>query len=307
MSRKIKHMFRSYLDENHAEKSVSLYPEPVLSRWGSWFKAAKYIHTYVDILHTFFRELPLISAAIVQRLAEMENARFYNLVKSQAAFVYEHCNFIADVVLELEESKYPYSHLLISKVSDLKNRMNVVASGHIDETVNNIIEGFSDSLKNEVRSMLQNVGSLVVDKIDKHMSPNDANNLFLILNDLFHPSKIVQATFENISQISEKIQTLPNFKMLKLSDISVGYLALKDLILKQTNEKPNEQVDIMYSLKALKLLYLNFANAVLKSIWAPCSSVDAERFFLDNVIVNDRRRLMKENSVVTCAMLSFSK
>ena len=38
LSRKIKHLYCSYLNENHGEESIPLYLEPVVTRWGSWFK-----------------------------------------------------------------------------------------------------------------------------------------------------------------------------------------------------------------------------------------------------------------------------
>lgn len=91
------------------------FPAPVVTRWGTWFEAVKYISNHYDVLKSFVdAELPTDDTMAMVKLGRLFGLEFS---KKDTTFIAEHCEKLI-TTLEYFERQDVRSTEVYDKISD---------------------------------------------------------------------------------------------------------------------------------------------------------------------------------------------
>lgn len=307
-SRKMKSRYLNFLEEKHSSLPALLFPAPVITRWNSWFQAVEYLHKYFHALVGFFnivaKEPHNSSSSDV--ITMFQDKQLSQQLKIQITFVSEVCLKIGALITTLEGSKYPFAHKLWNELKMVRSSLERYAHGGLPSETEKEVNlctnvTTKEKLKEQIRQCMQKCFA----KLDSHMQGNRTNEFFMALGSLFDPTVAGQNVKIHVGSLETLKDKIPFFSEISRDDFIESYESFHDHLV--ANIRSNNEVDCLQMLLALKLTSSKFADAALKSIWAPTNSVDAERFFSKyNIILTDRRSRMTEETLETCSMLAFN-
>lgn len=314
-TRKRKHRYQKYLKDKYSfsgKKEIKHFPIPVMTRWGSWRKAAAavYICDYLEDIEDFAKSVPRKESPeaveYFQNLTELD----IKIIHAEAMFVREYCTPVSDMLLELESSCKAMGHVLYPELNDLcKPFETLKLSTDVMRALNEQCKKFIDDLDlplqkfQHLGTRVRQVAEKCHDIITKYMSEDPAKHIFRSLTDLFNPTKIVLGSVSesDILKAKRRINLFDNitddqFKVLH--DIFSDHV--RDILI----VKPNlGTAAVLRALEAMRGNYSEFVKKCLQSIYIPVANVDSERGFsaYGDVFSPKRTRLSKENvEVMMC-------
>lgn len=304
--RTIKSAYLSFLKENYADLRPLLFPNPVITRWNSWFKSVSYLGNYIDAIILFLHQYENKngSADIVCGMFEDVNVAF--MLKTQCVFIAEICEPIMKLLSTLEGSLYPYAHLIWDQLQSLSANLKRYSEGVFPPKTNEQLTKIT-SLANraKVTANLKESCQKGHTKLMLHMRPGTANDIYKEAGQLFNPAIAGQTVRVNETLLKQKMRKLPAFVAVSEQTFIDGYLYFHRQLTSLLAE--GDKVDIVQLLSATRETNAEFANAALRTVWSPVNSVAVESFFSRyNLVLNDRRTNLTEENLETCSMLSFN-
>lgn len=303
-TRKRNHNYLKHLRDTYSftqAKEAQLFPMPVMTRWGSWRLSAVYIGEYIQDVTNYAKTIPkaesVKSVEYFQKLTEND----IKIIKSEADFVEEYCTPVLKLLVEIETSKDPLSHLLYSKINEVRKIFSVVTKADDVKTV--LYEKTKRSLTvlpSQKRRNLEDRIKSVSKKCDEifthHLSSDPAKSLFKAARTLFDPSKIITSCSNEV-KVAEAKANLSLLKSIPFPSFKVWHELLVDSVkdAMKSNACKNDLVSIV--LLGMRINHLEFATACLQVLQMPVSNVDCERGFsaYGNILTANRNRLLPAN------------
>lgn len=104
-SRKMKSAYLNFLKEKSPQLAAKLYPEPVITRWNSWFKSVVYLSEYMDYIVAFFKEYEGDNSSTSFVKETFQNEILAHKVRVQMTYVAEFCQKVVQLIEHLERVK----------------------------------------------------------------------------------------------------------------------------------------------------------------------------------------------------------
>nr|CAD7395800.1 unnamed protein product [Timema poppensis] len=288
---KMKSVFVWFLQEEHADLPAILFPSPVVTRGNSWFHSVLYLNDYSDALIEFLGQYENNNASAEYLLEQQRDPVAWQSVKLQMVFVADSCKMLVELINKLEGSKFTFSHLLWHELEALMSVLNTTS----------VVK------REELKQLLCGCAQ----KSAMKLAPCTTNNFFKTAGELLHAAIAALSLTPDEKSVRTQFEVLPLFSSLTSDKCVEGYLYLHKVVGATVHEvmgatvREGKVCDIIQMLMAIKVTNSAFAGPALQTIWAPVSSVDAERFFSQyDLVLTDRRTRMKEATIETCAMLS---
>ncbi|XP_063240838.1 uncharacterized protein LOC134541343 isoform X1 [Bacillus rossius redtenbacheri] len=300
-TRKRRHLYASFLEEKYGEKRP-LFPIPVIIRWNSWFTSVFYLADYLLDIADFCQkdEIKVLQNAGVEYFSAISKQHLA-VVHVQAIFVKEHAKELVDLMLKLEGSSYPTSHLLHGELEHLKECYTAVSNGVYFDNTQSALESLSPTKAAEAKLSLQRVVSQAQAKLTSLMAQDPSKKMFEHLK-VLDPKYIILATVN--PSLIENIRNIFGFTSLDTEEITSGFCHLQAALNQQVSE--SNRPDILTALRVVKLTRPDFATKCFEAIWFPCANVDCERFLSSyNTVLTDRRTTLTESKLATMAIFSF--
>lgn len=238
------------------------------------------------------------------------SAEDLKVIKTEADFVVEYCTSVCDLILFLEGSLYPMSHLVYSKVNEIRKVFNILASaGNINTVLFKETKASLHKLSNQkqrtVSDRIKAVAKRSEEILTEYLSNDTAKDYFQSSQTLFNPSKIVLGcsdkdfeTAKNNIVLLNSIP-LPNFKVLHslLTD------AVKESLQLANNNKGESDI-VCEALLSMKADHPEFFALCMQVLHMPVSNVDSERAFsaYSDILSPKRCRLSAENTEIMMCM-----
>lgn len=304
--RKIKSAYINFLKNNFPHLVAKLFPSPVITRWNSWFRSVVYIDEYIEPLQQFLESWEPKNAS-VQAVCEMLTEKNLVVLKIKSKFVSESCVKIISLITVLEGSTYPYAHLLWDDLTDLADELKRFSTGAFPrKTIELLQEQNNAIIKASVTSEMKACAMKSLLKLTSHMHPCPANDFYKEAHLLLNPAKAGQRTEINRNLALVSKRKLSTFCKLDDETFLEGYGYFHRQLI--TEIKEGTKIDIVQLLLAVSIPKPEFGEAALQTVWAPVSSVDAERFLSSyNLVLTDRRTGLKEKNLEFCSMLKFNQ
>lgn len=304
-SRKMKAAYLSFLEQSYPQLPKLLFPDPVITRWNSWFHCVQYLDSYLPAIVEFLKTWENKNTSVDLLLESFENKTTSDLIFLQCKFVSNICTNIVSLIKKLEGSKYPFAHLLWEELECIKTQLKRNGDGLFSQSTKDLIDKMQEKNKPHARDLLKSAAQKSLLKLCTHTLPNATNIFLKELSENFNPAICGAKLSIDESVLLASLKKIPHFEKVPQNDLIEGYLSLHRHILKSV--KSNEQPDVLQMLLCEKIKFEAFCSAALSAIWSPVNSVDAERYFSRyNLVVSDRRRRMKEETIQTCSMLAFN-
>lgn len=301
-TRKRKYRYLCFLKEQYPnqEKPHVLFPSPVLTRWGSWFKSVGYVNTYLHDLVTYLKSLEVESEAL-QYFANLSGEQL-TIIQCQAEFLVEHGCALVELTKQLEGSNYPMAHMISGKLSDLSKSFQLVEDFQFGSKTATCLKSLPVVKQGLIKCQFQSCGLKSHTKLLALIAGDPSKVFFNNLGHLFNPREImlnaVSQDLVKAGKLLPFVSTIPEKQFLE------GYLALKEIVADKV--KSDGTVDIVTILLALKVDHSIFASNALKAVWVPASNVDSERSFSAySDIFSDRRRSLKPENAELMVSLYF--
>ncbi|XP_034232068.1 uncharacterized protein LOC117640011 [Thrips palmi] len=308
-TRKRKHKYKQYLRDKYSFsrlKDAKLFPIPVMTRRGSWRKSVQYISVYLEDIADYAKTVPENEVKSVQYFKKL-NAEDLKVIKTEADFVEEYCASVCDLILYLEGSLYPMSHLVYSKVSVIQKVFHLLGSASdvksvlYKETKASLLKLSSQKQKG-VCERLKAVAKKCDEILSDYLSNDTAKNFFQATQTLFNPSKIVvgcsDRDFENAKN------NIPLLNVIPLANFKVLHSLLTDAV-KEALKSGKKNDDVLSdALLSMKGEHLKFVTLCLQVLHIPVSNVDSERAFsaYSDILSPKRCRLSAENAEIMMCM-----
>lgn len=135
-TRKRKHKYMEHLTKKYGEnkkKIPKLFPEPVMTRWGSWKKSSDYVNEYADDIVDYSKTITDNVSAVkyFQKLKFVD----INIVKAEASFLKNHCTEVSNLLLLVEGTNYAMAHNLYPKIRDFNSDVDIIVGAKKISTV----------------------------------------------------------------------------------------------------------------------------------------------------------------------------
>ena len=107
---------------------MKLTPVPVATRWNSWFNAARYHSSFIQLYEGFFKQ-EKSDGLTVYRILELvdggrlHHASFLNL-HLNLYFINENCTRLIKSLTSLEETKFPLACVVYNMMEDVKQYLH---------------------------------------------------------------------------------------------------------------------------------------------------------------------------------------
>ncbi|KAK6189098.1 hypothetical protein SNE40_005140 [Patella caerulea] len=115
-----KRRFLEFLSEYLPPNRVHLPPEPVRTRWGTWFAVIKYHTEYIHLYEGFFKSEKSEGVAVESLLEITRNKDRYKDVQLQMAFIVENCHHIMNLITYLEGTHFPLAAYMYNKMEEMR-------------------------------------------------------------------------------------------------------------------------------------------------------------------------------------------
>ncbi|KAK3926560.1 CGG triplet repeat-binding protein 1, partial [Frankliniella fusca] len=318
-TRKRRHNYKKFLKDKYKfsqAKSATLFPLPVMSRWGSWKNSVVYLSEYVDDVTEYAKTLG----------DEVESVQYFNslsqldiqILTAEATFVKDYCGPVDNVILFLEGSKYPTAHRLYPQVNELMKHFEVVQNATdvkavVPTDTKKALEGIASNSKADYVMKRFKIAADKCHKILKNYLENDPAKIFFkACEALFSPTKMLALKSMEVSEatkiITKHLKKLP-FLNIPESNFVVLYLVLLDNVcdaLKKTIKKDKDYCVVHDMILSMRATHPSFAEVCLKSIFFTTSNTDVERASsgYNDIVCPRRCRLLEGNAeIMVCLYL----
>ena len=122
--------------ENYLPKEqVKLCPVPVVTRWNSWFNAARYHSSFIQFYEGFFKQEKSHDLAVDRILelvdgGQLHHVSFLNL-RLNLYFITGNCTRLIKALTGLEETKSPLACVVYNMMEDVKQYLHAGISKSI--------------------------------------------------------------------------------------------------------------------------------------------------------------------------------
>ncbi|KAE8739559.1 hypothetical protein FOCC_FOCC014942 [Frankliniella occidentalis] len=272
-------------------KEIKLFPLPVMTRWGTWKKSAVYIADYAeDIADYVCKELTGKSydSQAVKYFRKLKPEDIM-IIKAEAKFVVEYCSPVCDLQLMVEGSKYPMSHLLYAKVSEIRKPFSSVANAG-DSIQGVLFDKTKDSValvphtkQKTLLGRIKKVCEACNDLIKSQLKEDTASEFFEASNILFNPCKLsASLSSEKIVKAKESIAILnciPTANFVILHSLLSDHVKENNANASHSKKGGSREDVVVNALMSMMQDHPIFAVSCLQVLHVSVSNVDSERGF----------------------------
>eukprot|EP01022_Parablepharisma_sp_SALTPOND_P031220 TRINITY_DN7896_c0_g2_i1.p1 TRINITY_DN7896_c0_g2~~TRINITY_DN7896_c0_g2_i1.p1 ORF type:complete len:706 (-),score=19.97 TRINITY_DN7896_c0_g2_i1:277-2223(-) len=267
------------------------FPKVVDTRWFTWFNAAYYMRTHLDIL-TKYTMLEIEEDKEIKTIKEIlsviNNTARYKRLKICLEFTKE---FSPQIINELKtfESGKITAYEIYKKVISIKSyleKWKADLAHHCPETVSLIDTSFTELTdKTGVITELTNVVAEMLNGLNKRLNPYESLD-FLQCLCIFDPTVMKKGRIDAFS-------AMMNMPFFDGSDPDIQHEW--ELFMSDMPDIKNN--DLLGYWKSLASYYPNLSKFALRALRIPCTTVAVERSFsiFRSVFRYTRRRFLPEN------------
>lgn len=291
-SRKLR--YRGSIAEKTGERvgQIALPPEPVITRWNSWFRAVQYHAAHLDF-YTEFVEQELALTPRTQALTELSNLLHDPHLNEEVQFISKNATNLIDLITWFE-SRRVLIHKAYNRVMDLL----FWAEAQVNET---------HSDRAELNASAHHLFSGMIQKIRQYYCYRDESNEnimqtrfkqpaaeFLKAVRIFDPAQILLLTVD-LNSLSTDIPGFDKNCRLELP------------IYKHIAQEVDTTLPVLAFWKSSESRLPHLAKLAWRCLSIPTNSVDAERAVSKHgQVFSSQRQSMKPSTVAGCSMLTFN-
>ena len=116
-----KSRFLKFLGDYIAASEVKLPPVPVSIRWNSWYKAAVYHATRIQLYEGFYKAEKTQGVAVERIIKMVTHKTIYPEIRLQLYFIKENCQRLMAVLTSLEAKDVPLACTVYNTLEDLRS------------------------------------------------------------------------------------------------------------------------------------------------------------------------------------------
>lgn len=304
-TRKRKHQYLEFLVSKYPNNSEKhkLFPQPVITRWNTWFESVLYLNEHLQDIIEFFEDYSEDNSGI--KFLKQLTAEELSTTKVQALIVAENCTALTELIKFLEGTKYPTAHLLHTKLRDLENKFHHLSTGLFSPAVRTKMSELRTVKQQDLKQCVKLAAERCKTKLTELMQNDPATKAFEAIDFLFNPRNVCRVNVET-ANFQKYIKNLPEMSQMPVDRFMNGYLVFKKMIESELSLPETSHVDLAKVLCSLKEDYSDFSKASLRAIWFPTSNVDCERSFSKySLVVSDRRQRLTPENAERLTMIAF--
>ena len=290
-----KSRFAAHLREiNHDVKSLP--PEPVATRWGTWFDAVSYHSTHLDAYRTFFasEDSEAENVKRVRRVLGEEESSDRLLLKMN--FITESCPKIKNTLTKLEGNK-PFAPTMYTMVDGLCiYLMRGTAKTTFGTETDSGLDKLTRAEKDEAVEHFHDAFNRAHLKFSKHVDRSMAMDYYKLCR-VFDPRQLSMITND-----------ITKYKTLRgLQNPSESLQEEWDIYMTAAKEELPEEFDLAKFWKGLGQRIPTLGKIATEHIWTKVTSVDAERSFSKyKHMLDDRRESLTVKHTKALLILYFN-
>ena len=292
-------------------RKPAMPPDPVGTRWNSWFYAVQYHEEHWSLYSEYIMKEKAVCGnnapnSIVQLNEMQSNELIWNILDVTVRFVADVCKQII-YYLGYFESQRPCALHAYEKLEELQIYLEVNAQC-TDDTAEKYFESanIEDDLPLATRrnliSLFNTCSTAAAEKLSKYLADEDGQPALSFLKScrIFNPMRV-----SVLSPSKDDYLSIPDFSTVPMNEFNLYLEVLaKEAVLANAG-KPLFDTDVFWSgvqdrVPTLASLALRYKDAIT-------NSADAERSnSLYNIVLSDRRRFLSEESLKELVFLYFN-
>ena len=283
-----KSRFLKFLGDYIATSAVKLPPVPVSTRWNSWYKAASYHATRIQLYEAFYKAEKAQGVAVERIIEMVTHKTIYPEIRLQLYFIKENCQRLMAVLTSLEAKELPLACTVYNTLEDfgLYLRAGTTRTSFGEET-NHLLQNLPLEQRRVKIKSFQAVFSLSLQKLEAHIDNLPAYPYYKAIR-IFDPRQLAVLSHDISDYCALPSLQDPSPALLEEWLIYVQY---------NCDELPNP-LHVNDFWKGLHTRFPNLAAIAMQAIWMPVASVEVEQSFSQyKHILNDHcESLTKENT-----------
>lgn len=272
-----------------ATADIKLPPLPVSSHWNSWFEAATYHATRIQLHEGFYKAGKAQGMAVECIIEFVTHKTIYPNICPQLYFDKENYQCLMTVLTMLKAKQSPLACTVYNLLEDLQSYLKAgITKNNFGSETNRLLDKLPNEKKRKhfIIKSFQAVFDISLKKIESHLDSLLAYQYYKAAL-IFDPRQL--------SLLTHNIEEYTAIKSLQ--DPSTELLEEWAIYVQYHDDLPN-QFSIAQFWEGMKDRFPRLAAIAAYAIWMPVASVNVERCFLQyKHLLNDRHeKLTEENT-----------
>ena len=203
-----------------------------------------YLSEYMENVAEYAKTVPESeSVKAVKYFKQLINKEI-QIIKVETVFVVDYSTSASDLLVKVEGSKYPMSHVLYSKVREVRKVHSIVMNAKDVKSVlfaktKAILDTVSDEQQKRLLKRIQSVVTACDKLLKGFMNEDTAKDFFESAKSLFDPCKMMSCSTESVSKSKKELFLLDS---IPFPNFSVLHSVLVDIVKENTKTAKTKKI-----------------------------------------------------------------